>query len=235
MIFYNINERKLNSKKVLLETNSIPGVKKNVQLTVSQNYLSLLGPFAPFGLQYVTAFDLDTNQLIETKNWTPELKEQAKILKKETPYAWGLFRNTFIVAGLFAALFMIAPIMNKNHMASAAEDQERIKTAFSKIKHGDLLRVALSPKEQQAGGVTLMKVVRISGDTLVIKRHKEVAEGFRTEACSTLDHSEAAYQLQEEKYNMKNFNSYHLIMPFATKENTSPAYVGTAQDIETAG
>lgn len=236
IIIYDVLEKTLNSRNISIETDPVTHKKANVELLVLQRYLSIFGPFATFGRQEVIAINSDLQQEIPKKEWPAPLKAAAQQLKDETPFAWGLFRNVYIVAGVFAALTVITPMLNKNRAARATEDAGAIEARFATTAAGDLLKVALLGNADGSGqhGVTLMKVVRKNADTLVVKRHKEVSEGFDIEATNSLDRNDAAFSNEEEKYAANSFTQSKILVPFPDESGKSPMAHATARDIEKA-
>lgn len=227
-IIYDIKEKTLNSRTVLTEIDPLTRSKSNVQLDVYQQYLSLFGPFGPISMQQVRAIDLERNIEIPKKEWSEELKSEAQNLKADTPFAWRLFRNIYIIAGVFVAMSVIAPIVNKNRAEKAALTSEATAASLAAVAPGDVLRVFLMPSpEMTQPQVTLMKVVRIDGDTLVVKGHKEVKQGFSAEDASALDHQDDAFNAEEKKYNFRNFKSNKLISEFPASSHKN---IGTVLD-----
>lgn len=237
IIIYDINEKVLNSRNISISATLDSKEKKNVELFVKQKYLSLFGPIGTLGLQEVIAVDTVSDAIIPKKQWTEELKTEAKYLKDETPFAWGLFRNLYIIAGVFLALIVVAPVLNKNRAANETERLKAMEADFSTTGPGDLLMVFLHGNADGSGskGVTMMKVLRLSGDTLVVKRHKEIAAGFKTEDAAALDHKDEAFKPDEEKYKLGAYNDRNkILLPFPSADNTSPSAVASVRDIEKA-
>lgn len=227
-IIYDIKEKTLNSRTVLIETDSLTRSKSDVQLDVYQQYMSIFGPLGPIGVQQVRAIDLNQNIEIPKKEWSEELKSEAQNLKAETPFAWRLFQNIFIIAGVFIGLSVIGPILNKNRAEKAAVASEARAASLVAVAPGDVLRIFLMPSPEMTEPlVTLMKVVRIEGDTLVVKGHKEVKKGFSAEDAAALDHHDAAFNEEEKKYNFRNFKSNKLISEFPASSHKN---IGTVLD-----
>lgn len=237
IIVYSINEKILNSKKLFIAQSNEGSGKSNVELTVHQQYLSLFGPMGPLGFQRVEAFDLDRNEAIPPKKWSDEIKQEAQNLKAETPYAWGLFRNTFIIAGVFLALFLIMPIVNQNRAKNQAADLTLMKEKFKTTAPEDILRVSLLGNADGGGerGITLMKIVRMNGDSLVVKRHEKVLPGFTADVADALDAKDSSFQNKEEKFQLKHYNTYEvhkILLPFPDESQSSPSAIGTVLDID---
>lgn len=232
-IIYDIKEKTLNSRTVLTEIDPLTRSKSNVQLDVYQQYMSLFGPFGPISMQQVRAIDLERHIEIPKKEWSEELKSEAQNLKADTPFAWRLFRNIYIIAGVFVAMSVITPIVNKNRAEKAAVTSAATAASLAAVAPGDILRVFLMPSPQMTEPqVTLMKVVRIDGDTLVVKGHKEVKKGFSAEDASALDHDDVAFNAEEKKYSFRNFKNNKLISEFPEDAHKN---IGTALDAVKSG
>lgn len=232
IIIYDIKEKILNNRKLTIELDSSTRNRNNVELFVIQKYMSLFGPFGPIDKQGVIALNTDTNQEIPEKDWPQALVTEANVLKGETPFAWGLFRNLYIVAAVFLGLSIIAPIINKNRIQNQAASMALTNEGFNSIAAGDVLAVALLTPD--VGHMSLMKVVKIDGDSLFVKKNKNKVQSFEASATASLDHSDAAYEPEEIPCMLGSFKSHKGIVPHKTAANPNTQAIATAVGIEKA-
>lgn len=233
IIIYNIKEKTLNSRTLSIEKDPLTRNKSNIQLFVVQKYLDLFGPMAPLGAQEVIAVDTDLDQQIDKKQWPDSISAEAKRLKEDTPYAWGLFRNLFIIIGIFGLLAIIGPIIQKNRAARTAANMETQKADYASVNTGDVLTVRYLSAEG-ISGVSLMKVVRINGDTIVVRRNKIISDNLLPDESANMDHSDATFEPTHESFMLAGFKQYQNLTPFPDADGHRTMAIASALGIEKA-
>lgn len=177
MIFiYSINEKQLSQK-------NIQGKLKNAQveesfiLTISQHYISWLGPWFPASVKKSRLYTAQGKEIPKV-DWSDHIKKEANALKAAVPFQIGFFRNTIIFLVAIAILSVVMPKINAKKSAETATRKETLYNRLRQLKQGDILRVSFinTADEQSMNGIGLVKVMKIEGDSIFIVRSNTLVE-----------------------------------------------------------
>lgn len=200
MIFiYSITEKQLTQKDINGTLKSDPA-SQNILLTVSQKYISWLGPWFPASPKMVRAFNQQGGE-IRRKEWTDAIKSEARSLKETVPFQWGFFRNTIIFLGAVGILAIVRPGMNKRAAEEKALQSEQLQHAVENLSAGNIAVVSFDNDLQGKGmnGIGLVKINHIEGDTIFISRSKAIIDNAKRAEAANLDRSEGAFEIMIEK------------------------------------
>ncbi|MEH6305906.1 hypothetical protein RYH73_09655 [Olivibacter sp. CPCC 100613] len=152
-------------------------VEEPLQLTVTQRYISWLGPWFPAGPKTNRLYTAQGREIPKV-DWSDAIKTEAKTLKENVPFQIGFFRNTIIFLTAIAILSIIMPKINAKKSAETTAAKEALYKRLAQIKTGDILRVSFinTVDEQSMNGIGLIKVMKIEGDSIFIARSKTVVE-----------------------------------------------------------
>ncbi|MFC6103277.1 hypothetical protein [Olivibacter domesticus] len=236
MIFiYSIVEKQLTQKSInaTLKSNSVP---QDIFLTVSQKYISWLGPWFPASPKMTKAFNQQGEE-IRRKEWIDLVKSEARSLKETVPFQWGFFRNTIILLVVFGVLAIIRPGMNKRAAEAIAKQNEQLQYAVENLSGGDIAVVSFYNDVQgkSMNGIGLMKINHVEGDTIFINRSKTVIDNMKPTEAANIDRSEGAFETIIEKIKRPVLISSvkdRVLITYPTDVETSGYTVGSILSVE---
>lgn len=200
MIFiYSITEKQLTQKGINGTLKSDP-TSQNILLTVSQKYISWLGPWFPASPKMVRAFNQQGGE-IRRKEWTDAIKSEARSLKETVPFQWRFFRNTIIFLAAVGILAIVRPGMNKRAAEEKAMQSEQLQHAVENLATGDIAVVSFynSVQGTSMNGIGLIKITHIEGDTIFINRGKTVINNAKFAEAAHMEKGENAFETVTEK------------------------------------
>lgn len=236
MIFiYSIVEKQLTQKSIntTLKSNSVP---QDIFLTVSQKYISWLGPWFPASPKMTKAFNQQGEE-IRRKEWIDLVKSEARSLKETVPFQWGFFRNTIILLVVFGVLAIIRPGMNKRAAEAIAKQNEQLQYAVENLSGGDIAVVSFYNDVQgkSMNGIGLIKINHVEGDTIFINRSKAIIDNAKPAEATNIDRSEGAFGTIIEKIKrpvLISSGKDRVLITYPTDVETSGYTVGSILSVE---
>lgn len=220
----NIRTKTLNTKKLSIKKDESFKELASALLKVDQKHLFLFGLVFPLSGQKVTITDTLRNQEIPQKEWAAEWTAEVKKLNRKTPVDWSVYKHSFILTGTFSTLILLNFLFISYKSSNIIQNQQNRKAKFADIQAGDRIIVALpgNPNEVAAPDLTSMKIIRIHGDTLVVKRNKEPNTDTKFISINTTEESPSDIT-EEEKFKLSTYLDQQMLSPFNTNESIASA------------
>lgn len=218
--FYTVSEKIYVEKDFPKMTNPLTN-GEGVEFVVYQRYASMLLPFMPMSLKKVDVYTSGTDQLLDKKQWTPEIKEKAKELKSQAKGTWKLFSFWYV----FLTIILIAFIYTHTEMYFKKQAETEFVSYLDSPQVGDIIIAKVFPSNSnQASDVIAypFKIVGIVNDTLKVvlgdqnaKSDYDVARMMKKFDINTIQ-----FNTEDQCFNLQYYKNRHLL-PFV-KKDTDP-------------
>jgi len=207
--YYQIKNKSLTQKMLLGETCPVCNKKDTLQLTLNMKYVSSIVPV--FGMGRTTSVHCTAcNHIVSetdsayAKNYSENIKNEIKKLPKTyKPAIWQLlYPWTGIL--LFVGLIITGLVATR-----IKEDKNsKIQEMLDKPKSGDIYKSDWYENGMRFSNGTLVKVLRIKGDTLTIVRSLHIIEGaaiYKKENWEKIPTDRASFSSKEHKIKLSRF------------------------------
>lgn len=221
----NIRTKTINTKKLSLKKDEGFMGMTSALLKIDQKHLSVFGLIFPLGRQKAIITDILKNQEIPRQEWAAEWTAEAKKLNRKTPVDWSVYKHSFILTGTLSTFVLLNFLFISYKSSNIVQNQQNRKAKFADIQAGDRIIVALpgNPNEVAAPDLASMKVIRIQGDTLVVKRNKESNTEARFASVNTSEDPLDDTTTEEEKFKLSTYLDQQVLSSFSTNENIASA------------
>ncbi|MFC4765735.1 hypothetical protein [Dyella koreensis] len=213
---YSIVTKPLASDRLPHESCPACGKQGGVEVTLYTRYISMIAPIFGMGLRTGVECTLCGHQIkhpqagmLARAKWSPAVAEAIKSIRANTRrtiwqrlYPWTL---SIVFGGLVAGALIAKPFLQASRDQVTASN----KALLAHPQAGDIYKVnlmAMAPEGQGAGKVALVKVVRITGNAMVLVRGKQMLPfGFNDSDWTNVSRKDDAFDSQEYKADLDKF------------------------------